>query len=275
MAVPALRLLHAHHKVSPVFCHCYSFCTSHITISDGSAFYDERFIRPLFSSLPYFSQRPRWAQLDTGITVLAGFAAQRLVAAVNYLAFETTIRRAEERLATFSFAGDNAPPALYALGHIADHPGVLILDRIVVLPGSEAGKANLKVGGNTSQLADIGFITYQAGIGVAGQHQLDQNFACGDHFRRVGLYYYTFGNRGMAGADQRLGAFHLNDTKTAGTDGLQVRDIAEGRNIDAVFLGRLQDGYAGTATYRFAINSQVYVVTHVYITEMNLYGDII
>ncbi len=79
----------------------------------------------------------------------------------------------------------------------------------------------------------------------------------------------------MAGADQCPGAFHFNDAKTAGTDGLQVRDLAEARNIDAVFPGCLQDGHVGTATYRFAIDGQVYIVTHVYMIKMNLYGDVI
>ncbi|MBA7632354.1 hypothetical protein ES703_39898 [subsurface metagenome] len=67
----------------------------------------------------------------------------------------------------------------------------------------------------------------------------------------------------MAGADQRPGAFHLNDAQSAGPDGRQVRDIAEGRNIYAVFFGHLQDGHIRTGTYLFAIYGQLYLLLHV------------
>ena len=61
---------------------------------------------------------------------------------------------------------------------------------------------------------------------------------------REGMHDHALGNRGVTGTDQRLRPLHLDDADSTDPRWGQVRTLTQGRDLDALLLGSLEDGQA-------------------------------
>jgi hypothetical protein len=76
---------------------------------------------------------------------------------------------------------------------------------------------------------------------VLRQEQLDDHLAAVADLAAVRLHDHAVGGGLAARGDQRAGALHFDEAHAAGTDGLHVVEVAEGRDLDARLAGGLKD----------------------------------
>ena len=99
------------------------------------------------------------------------------------------------------------------------------------MPRSSARRAQLAVGGAAADLAVAV---------VLGEQQLDDHLAAVAHLAGVGLDDHAVGRRLAARGDEGAGALDFHEADAAGADGLDVLEVAEGRDLHAGLSGGLK-----------------------------------
>jgi hypothetical protein len=115
------------------------------------------------------------------------------------------------------------------------------------------------------QLALSTGVAYGAVERMVGQNQFEHRFACLPDFITVGRNNHTFADHSSARGLKLGHLFDANETHAARALQRQARIVAEGWNLNADALARLNQQRASRYSQLLAINGYVYV-SH----EMNL-----
>ncbi len=118
--------------------------------------------------------------------------------------------------------GPDAPGTEDTLAKVALDEGVDFLNHCEVRNPLKIYEANPQISGDLAQLAAVALIAYQAGIGVAGQHQFEYGLAAFQYLWGAGIYHHSRGYRGNAGGQQCAGALVLHQAYPASTIRVEV-----------------------------------------------------
>ncbi len=94
---------------------------------------------------------------------------------------------------------------------------------------------------------------------MTGQHEFHQYPACFYDPRALGVYYHTFRDRSMTGANQRPEAFNFDYAKPAGADRRQTFQMTQCGNIDSVLSRYFEDSHPLAPANCKAIQCQRYL----------------
>ena len=141
-------------------------------------------------------------------------------------------------------AGAHAAPAADALVHVAHDRVARGVDRRRLLGVAEAEEVDAVLLGQGLELAVAVALAGVAVAVVLGEQQVEHVAARQAHLRRVGVDLHLVGHREGAGRLQSALALDLDHADPADAGHVEVGVVAEGGDVDADVLGRLQDGRA-------------------------------
>jgi hypothetical protein len=141
--------------------------------------------------------------------------------------------------------GPDALPAEDALGEIPDDERVGFLKSCVIRHRIKTGGADPQFGCYEPKLTSISLVADNAGFGMVSHHEADDVTPVVSEERGVCLDGHPLGNRGDTGSNDPTALLILHDAEPAGTRGIQVGMMAQGRYPDAVVLRCLEDAGPG------------------------------
>ncbi|OPZ93812.1 MAG: hypothetical protein BWY73_00093 [candidate division TA06 bacterium ADurb.Bin417] len=153
-------------------------------------------------------------------------------------------------------ADGHAPAAVDALGTVpVQRRGPVIRNFAALLPGV----GNFPHSQRAADHLQFAILVPLAGLAfaiVVGKDQVQDGPAAFAHPPGIGQHVHPFVYRGDAGSDQVPVTLDLHHTDPTGPDGLNILQVAEGRDLDAGLLGGRQDGRPFRHLDVFSVNQE-------------------
>ena len=202
---------------------------------------------------------PNGADIDAG----AALVALQVVALVGRDFGDDAAVDDAQRLHAHAFVADaHAAVAEDAARRIEEDYRRELLLRRVHLGLGVAALAGAVAEHHVLQLALAALVAHRAIQRVVGEQQFQHRLARAGHLRRIGAHHHAFGHRERARRLQLGCLLHFHQAHAAGGLQRQAFVVAEGRNLDAHQLGRIDHQRSRRCFNRAAVDGQLYQVSH-------------